>query len=60
VSGPEQRADDERWRVHFDDALGRVRDGVDPTWTSEQIEIEITAAREEARRERAARRAERG
>jgi hypothetical protein len=53
---PRRRFPDDEWRSGFEAALQRLRAGVDPNWSPEEIEADITAAREEVRRERAARR----
>ena len=53
---PRRRIPDDEWRSGFEAALQRLRAGVDPNWSPEEIEADITAAREEVRRERAARR----
>lgn len=50
-------ADDAVWREQFDQLLARVRSRVPPAATSDEIEADITAAREEVREaHRAARR----
>lgn len=56
VAGPRRRLPDAEWDARFGAALERLRAGVDPTWTPEEIEADITAASEEARQERIARR----
>lgn len=56
VIEPPHRIPREEWEARFDAVLQRMRAGVDPTWTPEEIEADITAAREEVRQERAARR----
>ncbi len=54
--GPRREIPDDEWRSGFEEVLQRIRAGVDPSWTPEEIEADITAAREEVRQERAARR----
>jgi hypothetical protein len=50
-------ADDSLWRERFDQLLTRVRERMPPAVTTEEIEADITAAREEVRQaHRAARR----
>lgn len=53
---PRRQIPEHEWQARWDAVLQRMRAGVDPTWTPEGIEADITAAREEVRQERAARR----
>jgi hypothetical protein len=56
VIGPRRSLPQDEWRSRFTDALRRLRAGIDERLDPETIESEITAAREEVRRERAKRR----
>ena len=56
VVGPRRSIPQEEWRSRLDAAVRRIRAGVSVDVSPEEIEAEITAAREEVRRERAARR----
>lgn len=56
VFGPRRSIPPDEWQARFDDVLRRIRAGVPAELTPDEIEAEITAAREEVRRERAARR----
>jgi hypothetical protein len=56
VIGPRRAIPQDEWRAGFDAALQRIRVGVPSDITVEEIESEISAARDEVRRERAARR----
>ena len=55
VREPARQASDEEWRSGFDEAVQRIRTSVDPGWSPEEIEADITAASEELRQERLAR-----
>ena len=57
VTGPLRSMPYEEWKSSFMDAVERMRAHIPPDITPDEIEAEITAAREEVRRERAARRA---
>jgi hypothetical protein len=48
------RVDDARWRAEFDELLARIRSRVPASATPEQIEADVTAARQEVRRMRRA------
>ena len=56
VSGPRRQIPEAEWQARFDAVLRRMRAGAPADESVEEIEAEITAAREEVRRERAARR----
>jgi predicted nucleic acid-binding protein len=56
VIEPRRRLSDEEWRSGWDAALQRIRASVDSSATPEEIEAAITAASEEIRQERLARR----
>lgn len=56
VSDPPRLIPEDEWRSDFEAAVARMRAGVDPTWTAEEIEADIVAAVAEVRRERLARR----
>ena len=56
VEERESELPEAEWQARFDAVLGRLRAGAPPSISPEEIEAEITAAREEARRELAARR----
>jgi hypothetical protein len=56
VIGPRRSIPLDEWQARFADALCRIRAGTPTDLTSDEIEAEITAARDEVRRERAARR----
>lgn len=45
-------ADDAAWREQFDQLLARVRSRIPATIPSQEIEADITAAREEVKQER--------
>lgn len=55
VIGPRRQIPEDEWRSGFEAALRRIRAGVPPDMSPEEIEAEITAASEEVRRERLAR-----
>ena len=48
VAGPRRAIPDQEWREHFDELLERIRSR-SPAMSPEQIESEITAARQEVR-----------
>lgn len=56
VIGPRRSIPEQTWRSQLSAALERIRAGIPPGLGAEEIESEITAAHDEARRERAARR----
>lgn len=56
VSEPPRLMPEDDWRSGFEAAVTRMRAGVDPTWTPEEVEADIAAAIAEVRRERLARR----
>ena len=56
VTGPRRHLPDAEWHARFELALSKFRAGIAKDWTPEEIETDITAAREEVRQERAARR----
>ncbi|MBI4494993.1 MAG: CopG family transcriptional regulator [Chloroflexi bacterium] len=56
VVGPQQQLSDDEWRSSFKAAVERIRASVPDDWTPEEIEAEITAAREEVCREGTTRR----
>jgi hypothetical protein len=60
VTGPKRAIPDDEWRARIEDALERIRAGIPSDVTPEEIEAEITAAREEVRQERAQERRARG
>jgi len=47
--GPRRTIPEEKWQSEFRAALDRIRSGIDPNWSPEEIEADITAARDEAR-----------
>ena len=53
---PPQTLPDAEWQARLAVALDRFRSRVDPAWSENEQESDITAARDEVRRERAARR----
>lgn len=53
---PPRNIPDAEWRARFDALLDQVRAKADPTWTPEEMEADIDAARREVRRERPAHR----
>lgn len=55
VIEPARWPPDEEWQARFDAVLGRLRAGTSLEVGDEELEAEITLAREEVRRERAAR-----
>lgn len=56
VSGPRRAIPAEEWQARFGQALDQLRAHAPVELSSEEIEAEITSAREEVRRERAERR----
>jgi hypothetical protein len=56
VIGPRRSIDPNEWQTRFADAAKRIRAGTPTDLTPDEVEAEITAARDEVRRERAARR----
>jgi Ribbon-helix-helix protein, copG family len=56
VIGPRRTIPRDEWRLRFADAVARLRANVPPDLDWNAIEAEITAARDEVRRERAGRR----
>jgi hypothetical protein len=56
VIGPRRSVPPDAWQSRLAEALRRLRAGAPPGMNPDEIESEITAAREEVRRERAARR----
>ncbi len=50
--GPRRQIPDDEWRSGFEAALRRIRAGIPPDMTPEEIEAEITAASEEVSQER--------
>jgi len=55
VIGPRRLVPEEEWQATFRAALERVRAGAEADMSTEEIEAEIAAAREEVRRGRATR-----
>ena len=55
VVGPRRSIPPDEWRSRFTDALWRIRANAPAGLAADKIESEITAAREEVRRERARR-----
>ena len=60
VIGRRQHIPEGEWRARFDAALERIRASIPPDLDPEEIEAELTAARAEVRRERAASRRDAG
>jgi hypothetical protein len=56
VIGPRRTLASDEWRLRFEDIVGRMRARTPSELTPTAIESEITAAREEVRREREKRR----
>jgi hypothetical protein len=56
VLGPRRTIPQDEWRLRFADAVARIRATAPSGLDADTIESEITAAREEVRRERAGRR----
>ena len=56
VTAPPRQIPEDEWQARWDAVLQRLRAGVPSDMSPEEIEAEITAASEEARQERAARR----
>ena len=56
AAGPQRSIPDDEWGDRFQAVLKRIREGMRPGTSAEEIEAEITTAWEEVRRENTARR----